>query len=126
MTYTVNFQGAGDQTPAPITKTVTWTGVINSASNGIELRSADANASGVWTPDTTDIAVDVPEIAGYTADKTKVFTDPLAQTTTEPTDQTVTVTYTKIDTNVTTKVNFVDENNEVVGSIDKTGEATRL
>ena len=83
VTYTVTFKGAGTATPQPIVKTVTWTHTINNVAG-----------TQTWTPGTASVATDVPTIDGYVADKTKVFTEALTASTTEPTDQTETVTYT--------------------------------
>ncbi|WP_057822227.1 mucin-binding protein [Schleiferilactobacillus perolens] len=82
VTYTVNFVGAGDATPQSVTKTVTWTHTID-----------NVHGTQTWTPNTTDVSMTAPTVAGYTPNQAVAFKDALTASTTEPTNQSQTITY---------------------------------
>ncbi|WP_407884924.1 mucin-binding protein, partial [Furfurilactobacillus curtus] len=100
----VTYTGAGDKTPANQTQPITWqtdedavTGVTN------------------YTPTTQADAVSAPTIAGYTVDKSSVPATNFIKTTTQPTDNTVTVTYTANPATITVNYVDADDANNAVG-----------
>ncbi|WP_288760317.1 mucin-binding protein [uncultured Lacticaseibacillus sp.] len=110
--YTAHYQGvANGGTPADKAKQITWTADTDNVTHVT-----------TWTSGQQSITVDSPAVAGYTADRTAVtFTVP-ATTTTAPTAQTQTVTYTA--DKQTTILKYVDDDNggaQVDASVPFTG-----
>lgn len=106
-TYTVNYTGAGTETPSAHTATVVWTGSYDPATQTYS-----------WTPDTTDVAVASPTVAGYTPDQATAFSTALGVITTDPVNVTDTVNY-QVTQQAT--VEFIDDDNDgaVVGEPDQ-------
>ena len=83
-TRTVDYSGAGVDTPQDVTQEVTWT-VVRDEVTGVT----------TYTPNEPQYdEVTVPVVAGYTADKTVVPAESVGPTTTLPVDETVPVNYT--------------------------------
>lgn len=99
--YTVHYEGAGTATPADVTKAVTWTGSYDSATDTY-----------TWTPDNNAITAVTPIVNDYGAIVSTGWN--LNAKSTDPTDQTQTVTYYQVgkvaNDNTTTNltVHFVD------------------
>ncbi|WP_461244517.1 MucBP domain-containing protein [Secundilactobacillus muriivasis] len=99
--YTVHYEGAGTATPADVTKSVTWTGNYDSATDTY-----------TWTPDNNAITAVTPVVNDYGAIVSTGWN--LNTKSADPTDQTQTVTYYQVgkvpNNNTTTNltVHFVD------------------
>lgn len=99
--YTVHYEGAGTATPADVTKSVTWTGNYDSATDTY-----------TWTPDNNAITAVTPIVNDYGAIVSTGWN--LNTKSADPTDQTQTVTYYQVgkvpNNNTTTNltVHFVD------------------
>lgn len=100
-TYDVSYTGNADDLPANSQQTVTWTGTYDATSQNY-----------IWTPDKTNLAVETPEISGYSENISTAFAQELTATTTDPVNQQVQVTYTQTPSQLT--VHYEDEDgNEI-------------
>lgn len=103
--YSVTYQGAGDQTPANVNENVTWTGTYDASTGEY-----------TWVPDQTNV---IPDIPGYTTDVSSDFV--LGPTTTNPSDQALTVTYTPEAQSTTVTIVDDDNNGAVISTTTVTG-----
>lgn len=97
-TYTIHYEGAGDNTPGDSTTRITWLG------------SYDADNGYTWTPDQASINIASPSIDGFRADSPQAGWT-LSEATTDPANQTMTVAYHPILTvndNSELTTHFVD------------------
>jgi hypothetical protein len=84
----IHYRGAGVKTPADVTQTIEWVSDTD-AVNAVTLYSSEVGFT----------AVDSPAIGGYSVDVPQVpATNGATNTTTQPTNTEITVTYTAIPT----------------------------
>ncbi|MTV83286.1 mucin-binding protein [Secundilactobacillus folii] len=119
-TRTITYTGAGTKDPETVTQTIDWT-----------TDTDDVTGVTTYTPKTAQYAsVDSPTITGYSVDQSTVAASTPTVSTTKPTDETVTVTYTALDASLTVTYVDTDESNKTVttdtvnGKTDETGSYT--
>jgi hypothetical protein len=111
----IDYQGAGADTPAAVTQTVTWSTDTDEVT-GVTLYSSTSGFA----------AVDSPTVYGFTVDVNRVpATTAVASTPTRPADSTVTVTYIPIGQEIA-RVLFVDDDPPGGNVAPKAGATTTL
>lgn len=112
---TINYQGAGTVTPTAVTSPVTWTGSYDATTD-----------SYTWTPDQSTISVASPVIDGYSVSP-QTATWHLTAITTDPADESLTVSYYPTPTvseKTALTVHYVDEKgNSLQTATTQTGES---